>query len=254
MSGPAETPPPDPHGLLIVDKAHRLSSTSIVTVTKARLRVGGAPKRVKVGHAGTLDPLATGVLVILIGRATRLQEKVMGGAKRYVAEIDLSRRSSTDDLEGELIDVACEPPPRDQIEHTIADAFVGEIMQAPPAHSAIWVDGKRAYDLARKGTLDQLEQRPVRVDGIEVLAYDWPTLTIDVRCGKGTYIRSLARDIGAALGAGGMLTGLRRTEVAPFTLEHARTLDDVPDPLLQEHLLDPELFGLPRVRPQTPDD
>ena len=251
MTDPAYTPPPGPHGLLVVDKPLRLSSTSIVSVVKGRVRAGGATKRVKVGHAGTLDPLATGVLVVLIGRATRLQDRVMGGAKRYTAEVDLSRRSDTDDLEGVLASVPCDPPGIDTIERTIADRFIGEVMQAPPVHSAIKVDGKRAYALARAGQLDTLDKRPIRIDSIDIESYAWPLLTLDIRCGKGTYIRSLARDIGVALGTGGMLTALRRTEVAPFTLEHAHTLEAMPDPLVQQYLLNTEDFGLPPVRPHA---
>jgi tRNA pseudouridine55 synthase len=206
---------------------------------RRRLVAAGAPKRVKVGHGGTLDPLATGLVVILVGKATRLCDRIMGGRKRYVATIDLSRTSTTDDREGQIAEVrVAAPPTREQVAAAVR-TFVGTIQQRPPAHSAIWVDGRRAYHLARKGQLDQLPARPVQVHHINLLDYLWPRLTIDVTCGKGTYIRSLARDIGAALGTGGMLDALRRTEVEPFTIEQARPPGALPDRLTQTDLLDP---------------
>lgn len=231
-------PPPGPTGILVVDKPLRLTSASVVAVVKGRLKAGGAPKRVKVGHAGTLDPLATGVLVVLVGKATRLQERYMQAGKGYTATIDLARRSPTDDLEAECSDVPVDTPPaRAHIEQVLAHDFTGHIQQAPPAHSAIKVDGKRAFDLARAGQLDTLPPRTIRIDAIRVLDYAFPNLTIDVQCGKGTYIRSLARDIGTALGTGGVLAALRRTRVGPHHADDAHALEGVPDPLLQQHLI-----------------
>lgn len=233
-------------GLVIVDKPYRLTSTAVVRVVKGRLRAGGAPKRVKVGHGGTLDPLATGVLVVLVGRATRLCDDVMRGRKGYLADIDLSRTSTTDDLEGELtpVDVPI-PPERARIDALLRDSFTGTIAQTPPAYSAMKVGGKRAYDLARAGHDVHLEPRPVEIHAIRVVDYAWPALTLDIECGKGTYIRSLARDIGGSLGTGGVLTALRRTRVGRFTLDDAITLEALPDPLLQEHLtITPEVRAL----------
>jgi len=198
---------------------------------RGKLRAGGAAKRIKVGHAGTLDPLATGVLVVLIGRATKRVPEVMDGAKRYTATVDLSRTSPTDDLEAETTPFHVEQmPDRAHVEATL-ESFTGEIMQRPPAHSAMKVDGKRAYELARAGELDRLEPRPVRIDAIDILGFAFPVLTIDVRCGKGTYIRSLARDIGIALRVGGVLTALRRTEVGRYTIDQSTPLDELPDTL-----------------------
>lgn len=242
MSAPIVTP----SGLVIVDKPYRITSTAVVRVVKARLRAAGAPKTIKVGHGGTLDPLATGLLVVLVGRATRLCEDIMRGRKGYLAQIDLSQTSNTDDLEGELtpIDVA-DPPDRAHIDELLRTSFTGVIHQAPPAHSAMKVGGHRAYDLARAGRDLVMEPRPVEIHAIAVTDYAWPTLTIDVECGKGTYIRSLARDIGRSLGTGGVLTALRRTRVGRFTLDDAQTLEQVPDPLLQDHLLiTPEVRAL----------
>ncbi|MGE4196741.1 MAG: tRNA pseudouridine(55) synthase TruB, partial [Phycisphaerales bacterium] len=209
---------------------------SIVRVVKRRLINSGLPNSIKVGHGGTLDPLASGLMVILVGKATKHCDRIMAGRKRYVAEVDLSRSSTTDDLEGELtpVDVAT-PPTRDQIDAALR-TFVGVIMQRPPDHSAVWVDGRRAYKIARKGHTPEIAPRPVEVLSITITNYEWPLLTIDVHCGKGTYIRSLARDIGAALHTGGVLVALRRTEVAPFHVDQAWPLDHVPDPFPREQL------------------
>ncbi|MDQ7012782.1 MAG: tRNA pseudouridine(55) synthase TruB [Planctomycetota bacterium] len=230
--------PTNPVGLLIVDKPRGPTSMHVCRIVKAKLRRGGAAKRVKVGHGGTLDPLATGVVVVLIGRAaTRLCDEVMAGEKRYVAEVDLGHRSTTDDAEGELTAISLlRAPSREEVEAVCA-RFVGVIEQKPPAHSAIWIDGQRAYKLARAGDAPEMKARPVEVHSIEVVEYEFPRLVLDVRCGKGTYIRSLARDIGGAIGGGGMLAGLRRTAVGGFTIERAVGLDDLAEPLLQEHLL-----------------
>ncbi len=230
--------PTTPVGLLIIDKHRGPSSMSVCRVVKAKLRRAGAPKNTKVGHGGTLDPLATGVVVVLIGReATRLCDRVMAGEKRYAAEVDLAHFSTTDDAEGELTEIClARAPSREEVEAACA-RFVGAIQQKPPAHSAIWIDGERAYKLARAGGAPEMKARPVDIHAIDILEYTFPRLVLDVRCGKGTYIRSLARDIGTALGAGGMLAGLRRTAVGEFTIDRAVELDDLPDPLLAEHLL-----------------
>lgn len=229
--------PPPLSGIVLVDKPYRLSSMSIVRVVKRRLINSGLPKSIKVGHGGTLDPLASGLMVILVGKATKHCDKIMAGRKRYIAEVDLSRTSTTEDLEGELttIDVPTAPT-RQQVE-AVLPMFVGTIMQRPPDHSAVWVDGRRAYKIARKGKTPDIAARPVEVLSIDIINYTWPLLTIDVACGKGTYIRSLARDVGAALQTGGVLVNLRRTEVAPFHVDQAWHLDNVPDPLHRDRLV-----------------
>jgi tRNA pseudouridine55 synthase len=207
-------------------------------VIRARFRRGGAPKSMKVGHGGTLDPLATGVLVILVGRqATRLSDTIMAGEKRYIAEVDLAHVSNTDDYEGliEKIEIA-QPPTRAQIEEELTN-FVGDIQQAPPAHSAVWIGGKRAYELARAGADPQMGLRSITIHSIDITRYEWPLLELDVRCAKGVYIRSLARDLGAALRVGGMLSNLRRTQVGTFTIDRARTLESLPDAMTQADLL-----------------
>jgi tRNA pseudouridine55 synthase len=230
---------PSPSGLLIIDKPEGITSMGVCRRVRGKLVGAGAPKRVKVGHGGTLDPLATGVLVILVGRATRLCGSIMAGEKRYLAEIDLSQSSATDDREGPTTPAPNPTPPsRQQVEAACA-AFVGEVLQRPPAFSAMKVQGRRAYRLARAGQPPELPARPVTIHSIEVLGYAWPVVTLDIRCGKGTYIRSIARDLGAVLTGGGMLRALRRTAVGPFAIEQALPLASLPERLTQADLLEP---------------
>lgn len=237
-AAPADAQSPGPTGILIIDKPLGLTSTAVCNSIKHRLRRAGAPKRVKVGHAGTLDPMATGILVILIGRAaTRLADSLMAGQKRYLAQIDLAHTSISDDTEQEALPADISRiPTRADIDPAVA-RFVGTIMQRPPDHSAILVDGRRAYKIARKGRDPGLIERPVLIHSIQITDFVWPRLTLDIACGKGVYIRSLARDLGAALGAGGMLAALRRLQVGPYTIEAARDLDSIPDPLTAADLL-----------------
>lgn len=227
-------------GLLIIDKQPGFTSMDVCAILRTRLRRGGAPKRVKVGHAGTLDPMATGVLVVLIGRATRLCDTLMTQEKEYEAMIDLAHRSDTDDAEGDVTAVpACDPlPNREKVLAALA-TFVGVISQRPPAFSALKVGGRRAYALARDGRAPVLQARPVTIHELTLLDYSWPLARVHVRCGKGTYIRSLARDLGEALAAGGMLTALRRTRVGSYDIATAKRLDQLPDVLTQTDLLPP---------------
>lgn len=217
--------------MLVIDKPLRM--TSAQAVARVRHRTGGA----KVGHAGTLDPLATGVLVLCLGRATKMIESLMGAEKEYLAAIDLSVVSPSDDLETEPAPVeVATTPTMVEIEAACA-RFVGEIDQRPPTYSAVHIGGKRAYDLARAGTI---EERPaakrVRIDSIRVVEYAWPRLTLDVQTGKGVYIRSLARDLGESLGCGGMLRALRRTRVGRFRVEDAMTVESMPERINAEDL------------------
>lgn len=234
---------PTPTGMMVIDKPERITSMHVCRIVRGKLVGGGAPKRVKVGHAGTLDPLATGVMVILIGKATKLCDTMMAGEKRYLAGIDLSAVSSTDDREGQITPVPVASPPPLEAVRGVCSQFVGRIMQRPPSHSAIWVDGKRAYKLARaaemgRGEAIELPERPVDVHEITLVSYEWPRLVLDIRCGKGTYIRSLARDLGTRLDTGGMLESLRRTAVGRFRIEQAVSTHDLPDTLTQKDLMD----------------
>ncbi|MCA9284808.1 MAG: tRNA pseudouridine(55) synthase TruB [Phycisphaerales bacterium] len=212
-----------PMGILILDKPKGLSSMQ--AIARVRRRAGG----VRTGHAGTLDPLATGILVVALGKATKSIDRLMDTEKRYRTVIDLSAFTTTDDAEGDRTERAVPVPPDEQSVREVLLRFVGTIEQRPPAYSAMKVGGRRAYSLARKGAPPTLAPRPVRIDALELVRYLWPLLEIDVRCGKGTYIRSLARDVGEALGTGGHCQALRRTAVGPFDESMARTLDDLPE-------------------------
>ncbi len=210
-------------GVVVMDKPEWVSSAGLCRLVKGRLRKAGAPKSLKVGHGGTLDPMATGVVVVLVGKMTKRCDEVMAGEKGYLAGVDLSAFTASDDreTEREVVEVGT-PPTRGEVEAAVA-GFVGEIDQKPPAHSAIWIDGKRAYKLARKGDEVEMAARRVVVHEIRVLAYDWPMATLEIRCGKGVYIRSIARDLGVALGTGGTLAWLRRTRVGPWVIRDAVT-------------------------------
>lgn len=207
--------------------------TSHDIVNQLRRRVG---KGVKLGHAGTLDPFAEGVLVLCVGPGTRLAEYVQAYCKRYAAEVTLGATSTTDDPEGQISEVAGASAPSLEAVKNALGAFVGQIQQVPPAHSAVHVEGRRAYELARDGKTPRISPRTVTIHTIELLSYDYPRLDIDVTCGAGTYIRALARDIGEALHSGAYCSALRRTEVGPFRAEQAKAPDEL-DP--QRHLLSP---------------
>ncbi len=233
----------DMHGLLVVDKPLGWSSMDVVRRVRRAIALGLAQRvalhRIKVGHAGTLDPLATGVVVCCVGRATRQVETLMGTAKVYEAQVDLSAFTATDDREGTLEPVTPPgglPPDEGTIDEALA-RFVGEIQQRPPAFSAVHVRGQRAYKLARRGVTVDLGLRIVRIDAIERLGYAWPMLSLRITCGKGTYIRSLARDLGVALGTGGHLAALRRTAVGRFTLAMAIDERRLALPITQGDLL-----------------
>lgn len=218
-------------GVLVVDKPS--GPTSMQVVAAVRRRAGG----VRTGHAGTLDPLATGVLVLALGRATKIINRLMATEKRYHTRIDLSAFTATDDREGERQEVSVAEPPAEGAIRSALARFTGEFLQRPPAHSAIKIGGRRAYKLARRGEAPKIEPRPVTVHAIDLVEYEWPFVELDLRCGKGLYVRSLARDLGGALGAGGHCASIRRTAVGPFTLEMARPVDDLPEPLTAGDLI-----------------
>ncbi|WP_055474813.1 tRNA pseudouridine(55) synthase TruB [Gordonia sp. HS-NH1] len=214
-------------GLLVVDKPAGMTSHDVVSRCRKIFNTR------RVGHAGTLDPMATGVLVVGIERATKLLGLLSLTTKSYTATIRLGASTTTDDREGEVISTADASGLSDaEIATGVAD-LTGDIEQVPAKVSAIKVDGRRAHALVRTGTDFDLAARPVTVSRFEVLDTrrdgTFVDLDVVVDCSSGTYIRSLARDLGAALGIGGHLTELRRTAVGPFTLDHARTLDDVRD-------------------------
>ncbi len=212
-------------GLLNIHKPVGPSSHAIVAGIRRRV-----PRGVKVGHAGTLDPRADGVLVICLGPATRLAEYVQHAPKRYRTAIMLGASSTTDDTEGEITPTAqAQPPAREDIEAALV-GMVGRIEQVPPAHSAVHVDGRRAYEIARDGQDVQITPRPVIIHEIRIAAYEYPSLTLEIVCGSGTYIRSIARDVGETLGVGGYCRTLTRTAVGEFTLASAVRPDEVDPP------------------------
>jgi tRNA pseudouridine55 synthase len=227
----------DVQGILAIDKPAGMSSMKAVAFV--RQRAGGA----RTGHAGTLDPLATGVLVVAIGGHTKLLNSLMATEKRYLTTIDLSAFTETDDTEGARTEVRPgspgarpAPPTREEIERLLAERFTGTVMQRPPAFSAKKVDGRRAYDMARKGEAPVLEPKPVTIHEVRVTDYAWPVLSLDVHCGKGTYVRSIARELGTALGTGGHCTMIRRTAVGAYSLDVAVPLKSLPAKITQEWL------------------
>ena len=206
------------HGLLVIDKARGMTSRAVVDELQVAFHPG-----TRLGHTGTLDPLASGILVICVGVATRLTEYIQRMDKTYEARLRLGARSDTDDGEGAIEQTpGVQPPPSEAVLQTL-QSFIGEIQQIPPAYSAAKVTGRRAYDLARAGRDFSLRPRTVHIRSLDLLAYHYPWLDIQVCCGKGTYIRSLARDLGERLGCGALVETLRRTRVGPFdqTLAHA---------------------------------
>ncbi|RVW09760.1 tRNA pseudouridine(55) synthase TruB [Prescottella agglutinans] len=218
-------------GLLIVDKDAGMTSHDVVSRCRKLLNTR------KVGHAGTLDPMATGVLILGVERATKLLGLLALTTKSYSATIRLGQATTTDDAEGETLGVADASGITDEQIATEIARLTGDIQQVPATVSAIKVEGKRAHAMVRDGEEVKLAARPVTVSRFDVLARrDVPAdsggfvdLDVEVDCSSGTYIRALARDLGAVLGVGGHLTALRRTAVGPFTLEHARTLDQLAD-------------------------
>jgi tRNA pseudouridine55 synthase len=222
---------PTVNGLLVIDKPTGITSRATVDEIQRWL-----PQGTRIGHAGTLDPLATGVLVMCLGACTRLIEYVQRMEKVYRAKIRLGARSDTDDICGAITPASNVVPPAQNVLVAELDKFTGTIEQVPPAFSATHVAGRRAHVLARRGQQVQLAARPVDIHAIDIVQYVYPFLEIDVRCGKGTYIRSLARDLGENLGCGGLIQGLRRTRVGPFKVEEAGSLASGAT-VLETHLL-----------------
>ncbi|MGW6120294.1 tRNA pseudouridine(55) synthase TruB [Nocardia sp. NPDC055165] len=214
-------------GLVIVDKDSGLTSHDVVARSRKLLQTK------KVGHAGTLDPMATGVLVLGVERATKLLGQLLLTTKAYTATIRLGQATNTDDAEGEVTATTPALHVTDDEIATGVAALTGDIEQVPATVSAIKVDGERAYARVRAGEEVQLAARPVTVSRFDILARrdvadgEFVDLDVAVECTSGTYIRALARDLGVALGVGGHLSALRRTRVGPFTLEHARTLEQL---------------------------
>ncbi len=220
-------------GLLNLNKPSGITSRRVVD------RVQRLVKPAKVGHAGTLDPLACGVLVIGVGQATRLVEYVQERPKRYRGTFLLGRSSTTEDIEGEITELPnAVPPTREALERAAAE-LTGEVDQRPPAFSAIKVGGRRAYDLARAGQQVDLAPRRVRIDRLQIVRYVYPELELEIECSGGTYVRSLGRDLAERAGTAAVMSALQRTAIGCFLLTDAVEPDALTKENLGMHLLSP---------------
>ncbi len=235
-------------GLLNINKSSGITSRDVVN------RVQRIARGVKVGHAGTLDPLATGVLVVALGPATRLVEYVQQMPKTYVGTFLLGRTSDTEDVAGKVVALDNPAQPTAGEIDAVLPRFLGTIMQMPPAFSALKIQGRRAYELARRGDAVELQSRAVEIHRLAVVRYAYPELQLEVCCGSGTYIRSLGRDVARALGTAAIMSALVRTAVGDFCVEDSCTVDDLTPEAIERRLLPPTraIARLPMV--QLADD
>lgn len=208
----------DVNGWIILDKGVGMTSTHAVAVVKRGLSAK------KAGHAGTLDPLASGILPIALGEATKTVPFIMDGRKSYVFTVAWGAETNTDDTEGEVVERTDKVPEASDIE-ALLPRFTGSVQQVPPRFSAIKIQGERAYDLAREGEVVELQPRTVEIDRLALVHHDGNRSVIEADCGKGTYVRAIARDLGRALGCLGHIAALRRTRVGPFSESDAVTVD-----------------------------
>jgi tRNA pseudouridine55 synthase len=202
-------------GILNLNKPSGVTSRKVVDVVQRLARPA------KVGHAGTLDPLANGVLVVCVGQATRLMEYIQRMPKTYVGTFLLGRKSDTEDIEGRLEELTNPPVPTLEQIQSASLKFNGEILQRPPAYSALKIAGRRAYELARKGMSVELTPRPVSVHRLEIRSYNYPELVLEIECSRGTYVRSLGRDLAETLGTATVMSALTRTAIGSFHLTDA---------------------------------
>ena len=208
------------NGILLIDKPESWTSNDVVQKLRSILH------EKRIGHAGTLDPMATGLLTVFVGRATRAVEFAEGDRKRYLAGLRLGLTTDTQDITGEVLGQCEADVTREALEEAL-QAFRGELRQTPPMYSAVKVNGRRLYELARKGETVERKEREITVYSLEVLEQNGEDWLLDVSCSKGTYVRTLCHDIGEALGCGGCLSSLRRTEAGLFSVENAHTVDAV---------------------------
>lgn len=227
------------NGILLIDKP--AGWTSFDVVNKVRRTVSNSPyntsnkKRFPVGHTGTLDPLATGLLVLMLGTYTKKVPQYTKLDKTYDVTMRLGQTSTTGDEEGEKTKVSDDRPSEEQVKAALQH-FVGEIMQTPPIYSAIKINGQRAYDLARKGKAPEMKPRPAKIYSVEFQGYTYPDVTFTVEVSSGTYIRSLVEDIGKKLGTGAYMPALRRTKVGNFTLGQAIGMDALSAEYIKDHI------------------
>ncbi len=225
--------PLSPEGLLVIDKPEGITSHDVVQQIRRLSRIR------RVGHAGTLDPLATGVLLVCLGRATRLIEYLVGQPKTYVGVVRLGQKTDTYDAEGEVTQVRPVAVGEEEIAAALHN-FRGRIQQVPPLYSALKKEGQPLYKLARQGQIIDVPARPVTIYELEILAWNLPDVTLRVVCSAGTYIRSLAHDVGEQLGCGGHLVALRRTAVGMMTIDAAAPLASLSPDNWTTHLQSPE--------------
>jgi tRNA pseudouridine55 synthase len=227
------------NGILLVDKPKTWTSFDVVNYVRKIVAAheGKKPKNTKVGHTGTLDPLATGLLVLLIGKDyTRRAQELTKLDKTYEVTMRLGQTSTTGDEEGDKTIVSDKKPAPAEVEQAL-QAFVGDIMQTPPIFSAMKINGQRAYKLAREGKVVELEARPVRIERIELTNYDYPVVEFTAEVSSGTYVRSLVEDIGQKLATGAYMSDLRRTQIGEFKIEKAINLTDVSAEVIHSRLL-----------------
>lgn len=222
MNNQEKTPKED---IILIDKPAGLSSFGVVARVRRRLSEQ-AGKKIKVGHTGTLDPFATGLLILLANKATKLSNQFLKLDKWYEATIFLGKTSTTGDPEGEITEQNTEKVPTLEEVKTVVNQFVGQITQTVPVFSAIKINGQRAYQLARRGEAVSMPTRQIEIYAIEILNYSYPELIIRAHVSSGTYIRTLGEDIGKALGVGAYLTSLRRTQVGDYQIKNAVKLSD----------------------------
>jgi tRNA pseudouridine55 synthase len=205
-------------GFLLIDKEKGMTSFDVIRVLKRKFGV----KKLKIGHAGTLDPIATGLMIIAIGKATKLLGRFLGADKTYIGSAKFGAVSDTYDADGQITEMSgIEPVSLDMIKKVVQENFTGKINQMPPKFSAKKVNGKRAYDLARKGEDFVLKPKEVEIYDFRILSFEWPRAEFSVSCSSGTYIRSLVHDLGQALGVGAYMDSLRRIQIGRAKIEDA---------------------------------
>lgn len=228
-------------GVLNINKPGELTSRDVVNRVQRML-----PRKTKCGHAGTLDPIATGVLVVCIGKATQLVPLLHEHAKAYEGKFLLGQQSDTDDIEGELKSVPIPAGIDEQAIRSLLPEFMGEIEQVPPAYSAIKVNGERAYKAARRGDEVNVPPRRVIVDRLELTHFHKPEMTLSLTCGTGTYVRSIGRDIAQRLGTSAVMSELVRTSIGPFQLSESIALDELSRENIQNYVQSP-LYAIPQL-------
>lgn len=223
-------------GLLLIDKPKGWTSFDVVAKVRGLVKHETGVKRSKVGHTGTLDPLATGLMVVVVGKYCKRAGEFSKLDKSYDVTMKLGQTSTTGDAEGELTTISTQQPDQESVQGSL-EQFVGTISQVPPAFSAIKVDGKRAYDLARAGQEVKLEPRQITVSKLKLTDYNYPFISFTAHVSSGTYIRSLVEDIGKVLETGAYMSDLRRTVVGQFELANALTIDEALDGPVEPKLL-----------------